>query len=177
MVSKMSKNENSKINAFLAKHAEIWKFVKFSIVGMSSTFIELIIYYILQGVVFKDMNTEPFKFLIFEYEGIGYMWAFLISTTIGYAIAFVLNRKATFKADANPALSIFLYIVMVVFTIFATTWMGTALLNFFIDHGWRSAGEILAKPIVATIATVWTYPTNRFIIHRKKKTTEENKKA
>ena len=177
MVNKMSKNENSKISAFLSKHAEIWKFVKFAIVGMSSTIIELIIYYILQGVVFKNMNTEPFKFLIFEYEGIGYMWAFLISTTIGYAIAFILNRKATFKADVNPTLSIFLYIVMVVFTIFATTWIGTALLNFCIEHGWRSAGEILVKPIVATVAVVWTYPINRFIIHRKKKTTEENQKA
>ena len=124
----------------------------------------------------KSLDTEETLDLMF-YRPIGYMWAFLISTTIGYAIAFILNRKATFKADANPALSIFLYVLMVIFTIFATTWMGTALLNFFIDHGWRSAGEILAKPIVATVATVWTYPTNRFIIHRKKKTTEENEKA
>lgn len=162
----------SKENGFTQKHGELWKFIKFSIAGGLSTIVELIIYYVLQGVVFKDLNTEPFKFLIFEYQGIGYMWAFLISTTIGYLIAFVLNRKVTFQADANPVMSMFLYVLMVIFTIFATTWMGTALLDVFISHDLRSVGEIVVKPLVAMVATVWTYPTNRFIIHRKKKETQ-----
>ena len=55
------------------------------------------------------------------------MWAFIVSTSIGYAIAFVLNRKVTFKADANPTLSIILYILMVLFTICATTLIGNGL--------------------------------------------------
>lgn len=35
-----------------------------------------------------------------------------------------LNRKITFKADANPAVSMALYAVMVLFTIFANGWIG-----------------------------------------------------
>lgn len=171
----MGKTEKSAIDGqgfgkrFVAKHTELWKFVKFAVAGGLSTLIELVIYYILQWVVFRSLNTAPIHFWIFNYEGLGYMWSFLISTTIGYAIAFVLNRKVTFHSDANPALSIFLYVVMVLFTICVTTWMGAAILDFCIAHNIRGVGEVLAKPFVATIATVWTYPINRFIIHRKKK--------
>jgi len=151
------------------KREELLKFVKFAVAGSLATIIELIIYYILQGWVFTSMNTQPVSFWLFEYEGLGYMWAFLISTTIGYAIAFVLNRKITFKADANPLVSGVLYVLMVLVTIALTTWMGTAIMDWCIARDMRGIGEIWAKPLVATVAVLWTYPINRFVIHRKKK--------
>ncbi|MCC8023425.1 MAG: GtrA family protein [Clostridiales bacterium] len=154
---------------FSQAHPELVKFVKFSLAGGLATVVEFIVYYILQGIVFKSLNTEPVSFWIFEYEGLGYLWAFLISTTIGYAIAFVLNRKVTFHADANPGLSIFLYFVMVVITIILTTLIGMWIMNLCIENDMRTLGEVIAKPIAAGVAFVWTYPTNRFIIHRKKK--------
>lgn len=152
------------------RHAELWKFAKFIIVGGLSTVIELVVYYILQGIVFRDYHTTPFHIWIFQYEGIGYFWSFLISTAVGYTLAFIFNRKVTFHADANPALSIFLYVLMVLLTICATTWMGTALLDFCIVHDQRTLGEIIAKPLVAVAAVLWTYPINRFLIHRRHKT-------
>ncbi len=97
------------------------------------------------------------------------MWAFIVSTSIGYAIAFVLNRKVTFQADANPTLSIILYILMVLFTICATTLIGNAVITFFTQRGMATFGDIIGKPFAALLATVWTYPCNRFLIHRKKK--------
>ncbi len=154
--------------AFSQAHPELWKLIKFSVAGGLATGIELAVYYLLQAL-FRAWNTEPFRIWLFEYQGIGYLWAFLISTTIGYAIAFFLNRKVTFRADANPALSIFLYVIMVLFTICATAWMGTALLNFCIQRDMRQLGEIMAKPLVAAVTIVWTYPINRFVIHRRKK--------
>lgn len=163
-----------KLKAFSEKHAELFKFIKFSLAGMSSTIVELGVFYVLQYVVFKQINNSPlppnpvFEFLGLN-QGKGYLYAYLISTTIGYAIAFVLNRKMTFHADANALRSVVLYIIMVIFTIFATAWLGTKLSVWFVDQGWQSIGDIIVKPIVATVATVWTYPTNRFIIHRKKK--------
>lgn len=64
---------------------------------------------LLQYVVFKSLNDVPvtdspvLAFLGVEYKG--YMYSYFISTVVGYAIAFVMNRKITFKADANPLLS------------------------------------------------------------------------
>ncbi|MBQ7595242.1 MAG: GtrA family protein, partial [Clostridia bacterium] len=100
-------------------------------------------------------------------------YSYVISTTVGYVIAFILNRKTTFKADSNVALSTFLYVLMVIFTIFATAWLGTQLQIFMAAHDMKELGEVIAKPIVAAVATAWTYPLNRFVIHRHKKETVE----
>lgn len=160
---------------FTEKHAELWKFIKFSIVGASSTLVEMGVFYLLQYVVFKSILHDPLPEnavleLLKLTQGKGYLYAYIISTTIGYAIAFVLNRKTTFKADSNVALSTTLYVLMVVFTIFATAYLGTQFQLIMANHGYQALGDAIGKPLAAGIATVWTYPLNRFVIHRHKKT-------
>ena len=160
---------------FTEKHAELWKFIKFSLVGASSTLVEMGVFYLLQYVVFKSILHDPLPGnavlnLLKLTQGKGYLYAYIISTTIGYAIAFVLNRKTTFKADSNVALSTTLYVLMVVFTIFATAYLGTQFQLIMANHGYQALGDAIGKPLAAGIATVWTYPLNRFVIHRHKKT-------
>lgn len=161
---------------FTEKHAELWKFIKFSLVGASSTLVEMGVFYLLQYVVFKSILHDPLPEnavlnLLKLTQGKGYLYAYIISTTIGYAIAFVLNRKTTFKADSNVALSTTLYVLMVVFTIFATAYLGTQFQLIMANHGYQALGDAIGKPLAAGIATVWTYPLNRFVIHRHKKNT------
>ena len=160
---------------FTEKHAELWKFIKFSLVGASSTLVEMGVFYLLQYVVFKSILHDPLPEnavlnLLKLTQGKGYLYAYIISTTIGYAIAFALNRKTTFKADSNVALSTTLYVLMVVFTIFATAYLGTQFQLIMANHGYQALGDAIGKPLAAGIATVWTYPLNRFVIHRHKKT-------
>lgn len=120
-----------KDGSFFEKHAEIWKFIKFTFAGASSSLIELGVFALLQYVVFKSLNDVPvtdspvLAFLGIEYKG--YMYSYFISTVVGYAIAYVMNRKITFKADANPLLSTVLYAIMVVCTIIFNTWFGAFL--------------------------------------------------
>lgn len=103
-------------------------------------------------------------------ESKGYLYTYLISTTVGYGIAFILNRKITFKADVNPTLSMILYAIMVVFTIFANGWIGSAMTTFAQGHNLTGGfWDMVIKLIGMAIPTLWTYPCNRFIIHRKKK--------
>lgn len=157
---------------FTEKHAELFKFIKFSIAGMLSSIVEVIIYYLLAYLVFANLDSTSVNIWILNYENIGIMWSFIISTTIGYAIAFIMNRKITFAADANPVFSIVVYAAMVIFTIFATTWIGMETIELTSTQGETIAkiGELLSKPLAMLLATAWTYPINRFIIHRKKKT-------
>ena len=170
---------------FTEKHAEIWKFIKFTLVGFSSTLVELAVFYLLQYVVFKNIAHAPmpdngfFNFLasIGLAEGQGIFYSYVISTTIGYIIAFILNRKTTFKADSNVVLSTVLYIIMVIFTIIATAWIGTKFQNFMVAHDMKGLGDVIAKPLVAALATAWTYPLNRFVIHRHKKPAEGEEAA
>lgn len=122
---------------FTEKHAEIWKFIKFSIAGGGSSAIELVVHMLLLNFVFAALTTQAITNPTLNMIGItskGYLYTYLISTTIGYAIAFILNRKITFKADANPTVSMILYAIMVVFTIFANGWIGSAMTTFAQSH-------------------------------------------
>ncbi len=160
-------------NSFIQKHGEIWKFIKWSIVtGIGASGVELIVYMLLLKFAFPSLNEVPITNTVLNYIGVkyaGYMYSYLISTTVGYTIAFILNRKVTFKADANPLLSAVYAIILVIFNIFANTWIGSVFSNISVAYHWGSMGDLIIKIIVMAIPSVWTYPANRFIIHRKKK--------
>lgn len=159
-------NKEKRTNAFTRftqKHAEIWKFIKFSLAGALSNIPELLTQLVLVYLVFKCAGDPQAQ---------GTKIAYYCSTFVGYTVAYILNRKITFHADANPVLSTVLYAIMVLFTIWAKGYIGP----------WCSAvtDKFLPVAIAPTVATllgmfipmVWTYPCNRFIIHRKKKQTD-----
>ena len=160
--------------AFIKKHGELWKFVKFTFTGASTSVLELGVFMFLQYVVFKSLNVTPvtdnavLAFLGIEYKG--YLYSYAISAVIGYAAAYIMNRKLTFKADANPVFSTAVYAVMVVCTIAFNTWFGAFLGTVIKNNGLDNAlVQMLTKLVVMTVPTIWTYPLNRFVIHRKKK--------
>lgn len=167
------KEEKSAFAGWTEKHAEIWKFVKFMIAGGGSSAVELVVHMILLNSAFAALTDVPVVNSALNMIGItskGYLYTYLISTTVGYLIAFILNRKITFKADVNPTLSMILYAVMVVFTIFANGWIGSAMTTFAQAHGLAgNFWDLIIKLLGMAIPTLWTYPCNRFIIHRKKK--------
>ena len=168
------KNLKDSLVSFTQKHAEIWKFIKFTFTGASTSVLELAVFAILQYGVFRSLNQVPvtdnaiLSFLGIEYKG--YMYSYFISAVIGYAAAYIMNRKLTFKADANPVLSTVLYAIMVVCTIAFNTWFGAFLGTVIQNKGYDSVFIVmLTKLVVMTVPTIWTYPLNRFVIHRKKK--------
>lgn len=166
------------LSKFIQNHNEIWKFIKFTFTGASTSVLELAVFMFLQYVVFKSLNevrvtdNALMSFLGIEYKG--YMYSYAISAVIGYAAAYVMNRKLTFNADANPILSTAIYALMVVFTIAFNTWFGAFLGTWIINSGRSSAAvEMITKIVVMTVPTLWTYPSNRFVIHRKKNADNE----
>ncbi len=172
----MSEKNEKKSEGFTTKHAELWKFIKFSFAGGSSSLVELLVQLLLTRVIFASLINVALNSAVFNYIGIkskGYLYSYLISITVGYTIAFILNRKVTFKADSNPTVSAILYAIMVVFTIFAGAWIGTVLSGFggnLLARGWNETlVDAVCKCIQMAVPTIWTYPLNRFVIHRHKK--------
>lgn len=169
---------------FTAKHPEIWKFVKSCIAGGISNIPELgvqmlcLYLFSLRGVnnlgvlAFMEQVIPPQK----GYSPATVVYSFMISTAVGYAVAFVLNRKATFHADSNVALSTFLYVLMVIFTIFVNGLaVGPLVTNLVARlHLSQTLTNILAKVLCMLIPFLWTYPLNRFVIHRQKKDKSKN---
>jgi len=171
----MKKIKSERFTAFTEKHAELYKFIKWNLVGAVGVPVEIGSYYLFAYVLFKGFNTAPVSIWVLDYDGLGFLWAFLLSTALGESVGFVLNRKFTFAADANPALSIFLHVCMVTFSIFATTWVGMEIIR--ISAGMNETiayyGELAARPASTILATAWLYPLNRFVVHRKKKPAKE----
>ena len=169
-----AETDSEKAKAFVEKHSEIWKFIKFTFTGASTSILEMAVYAALQYGVFRSLqgvpveNSPVLEFLGIEYKG--YLYSYLISAIIGYAAAFLMNRKLTFKADANPLVSSILYAIMVICTITFNTWFGAFLGTIVTNNGWSNFWvDMLLKLVVMTLPTVWTYPLSRFVIHRKKK--------
>lgn len=163
-----------KFKSFITKHSEIWKFIKFTFTGASTSVLELAVFALLQYVVFKNLNNVPvtdnavLSFLKIEYKG--YLYSYSISAIIGYAAAYIMNRKLTFKADVNPVFSTVAYAVMVACTIAFNTWFGAFLGTLVKNSGYDNfIVEMLIKLLVMTVPTLWTYPLSRFVIHKRKK--------
>ena len=153
----MNDKVNKKDNAFVRwteKHAEFWKFIKFNCAGALST--QLVLLYL----VFKCADDPNAR---------GTQISYYCSTFVGYAVAFILNRKITFHADANPFVSTVLYVLMVIFTIWAKGIIGPWVSNLTNDFLPGTVAPTVATLIGMGIPVIWTYPCNRFIIHRKKK--------
>jgi len=173
-------------HAFAKKHPELWKLVKWMIAGQIATVPELGVYMLcLYGFRALDVtNMSIFGFMqnivppseTFHIAVV--IYAYMISTAVGYAIAFVLNRKATFHADINLALSTFFYVLMVCGIIYFNGVSGP-IISSLVGHLPIpvSLAEGVSKFLSMMAAGVLTYPITRFVIHRKKKSRQETEAA
>jgi len=168
-----------------AKIPEIWRIIKWLAMGLVATVPEVGAHYLLQYTVFRAIleaptnapaAVQPLLDLIGLGQGRGYLYTYLISITIGYGVAYVLNRKVTFKSASNIALSTFLYALMVIFTILAGAWIGTALSNWLVSNDWQQF-DFIIKPIQMFIPGLWTYPLMRFVIIRPEKKQKDEAEA
>ena len=48
-----------KIRIFTSKYKELWKFIKFTFTGASTSVLEMVVFALLQYVVFKSLNEVP----------------------------------------------------------------------------------------------------------------------
>ena len=155
-----------------AKIPEIWKIIKWMMMSGLASLVELGAHYIMQFVIFANIYNDPIEGSLATVlnalrltHGLGAFYTFLISITIGYIIAYILNRKVTFKSATNLLWSTIGYALMVIFTILAGAWIGTFFENLLYANDWQ-AFSFIVKPIQMAIPGLWTYPLMRFVIIR-----------
>ncbi|HRT82155.1 MAG TPA: hypothetical protein P5127_03255 [Oscillospiraceae bacterium] len=157
------------------RREEVLKIVKWSITGIGSAVVELGIFALLRFLfehAFVSFNERPVYNSFLNFLGIkylGYLIAYFTSACIGYALAFIINRIYSFKADGNLAVSATVNVVFTFINILFVTWLGTVLSNLSVERSWGFWGDMLIKVSVMTVPVIWAYPINRFVIHRKKK--------
>lgn len=154
---------------FAKKHAELWKFIKFNISVLVTSAIDILSYLVLLYFVFKSSNgVELGDNALLSLLGIrykGYLYSYLISTALGYVSAYLINRKVTFHSDVNPLYSSVLYVVLAVFNILVSSYIGSVFGTYMSLHNLSNPiTEIISKFVIINIPTVWTYPLERYVI-------------
>ncbi|MDY4699008.1 Cof-type HAD-IIB family hydrolase [Eubacterium coprostanoligenes] len=157
-----------------AKKSELWKFIKFNICVVVTSVLDIVSYMFMLYVVFKSQCNTPLPELaLLSLLGIrykGYLYSYLISTSIGYIAAYLINRKVTFKSNINPLYSSVLYAALAIFNILVSSYLGGVFGTYIASHGISSPIiEMVSKFIIINIPTIWTYPLERYIIQINKK--------
>ena len=164
---------------FVKKHAELWKFIKFNITVLVTSAIDILSYLVLLYFVFKSCNgVELGDNALLSLLGIrykGYLYSYIISTALGYISAYLINRRVTFHSDVNPLYSSVLYIVLAVFNILVSSYIGSVFGTYMSIHNMSNPiTEIISKFVIINIPTLWTYPLERYVIQINK---PKNKKV
>lgn len=154
---------------FVKKHAELWKFIKFNITVLVTSAIDILSYLVLLYFVFKSSNgVELGDNALLSLLGIRYkeyLYSYLISTALGYISAYLINRRVTFHSDVNPLYSSVLYIVLAVFNILVSSYIGSVFGTYMSIHNISNPiTEIISKFVIINIPTLWTYPLERYVI-------------
>lgn len=154
---------------FVKKHTELWKFIKFNISVLVTSAIDILSYLVLLYFVFKSSNgVELGDNALLSLLGIrykGYLYSYLISTALGYISAYLINRRVTFHSDVNPLYSSVLYIVLAVFNILVSSYIGSVFGTYMSIHNMSNPiTEIISKFVIINIPTLWTYPLERYVI-------------
>lgn len=152
----------------------MWKFLKFNICVVVTSVLDIISYMFLLYVVFKGQCNTPLpESALLSLLGIrykGYLYSYLISTSIGYIAAYLINRKVTFKSNINPLYSSVLYAALAIFNILVSSYLGGVFGTYITSHGMSSPTiEMVSKFVIINIPTIWTYPLERYIIQINKK--------
>lgn len=157
------------------KHPELWKFIKFNITVVLTSALDIATYLFLLYCVFNGLNnTELKENALLSLLGIhykGYLYSYLISTTVGYVAAYIINRKITFRSDISVAYSSVMYFILAVFNILVSSYIGGVFGSFIASNELSNPlVEIVSKFVIINIPTIWTYPLERYVIQIKRKT-------
>ena len=114
----------------------LWQAIKFIIVSLLVTLIQLILvnllYFLLQN--YKEPLPDFLKAIFSEntvgkdHDNWGYVLPFLLSNLIANAIGYFVNKKKTFKSNA-PLWHFIIYIVILFALILFTTWIQGVVVN------------------------------------------------
>ena len=153
---------------------ELWKFIKFNISVVITSALDILTYLFLIYRVFDGIISVPLPDnAVLSLIGIkyrGYLFAYLISTCVGYIAAYLINRKITFHSNVSPIYSSVMYLFLALFNILISSYIGGAFGSFLeINNMSNPITEAVSKFIIINIPTLWTYPLERYVIQINKR--------
>lgn len=177
--------KQSKITSFLNNVDEkaekngkktIWQFIKFFVVSLLVTIIQLALVNLLYFLL-KDWKEPLPQFLgnIFSESTIGeghsnwgYILPFFVSNLAANTVGYFLNKKKTFKSDA-PIWHYIIYLVLLILLIVFSTWLQGIIANLFTSLGAEVVAPTIAAFAAGTVQMIVLFPLQKFVLLREKK--------
>lgn len=162
----------------------IWQFVKFTVVSLLVTIIQLALVNILFFAL-RDFNAPLPQFLdaIFTETSVeagnnnwGYVLPFFVSNLVANAVGYFLNKSKTFKSDA-PIWHFVIYIVVLLLLILFATWLQGVVANALISTNvgfFVGAAPTVAGMVAGTLQFVVLFPLQKFVLLRESKKESTN---
>lgn len=182
--------KKSGFKKFTEKYAQLWQLIKFTLASMVAGISEYATYMILGMLVLTPLAAQGFHWWIFNYDagsssGLCDMIAYLVSTTVGNMVSFVINRKKTFKSATNVTFSVTATLIMIAFIICCSTYLGPVFTT--MVTGWfknatlgnPTLKEFICKTIGKTLICMFTFffvfIMDKLVILREPHKTKEQK--
>jgi len=154
-------------------HETTWQFVMFLLMSCVTTVVDLGSFALFNFWIFVPYREQVFSWWLIDYSpengGLTAFLAFASSFTISQTFNFILQRKATFKANNNVAKSAVMYAVMVILVYFLQLYLPTLIRAPIVTVFGLAFGDILVKMVNMTVSFLIQFPANKWLIMRRNK--------
>lgn len=168
----MEERKQGAFTRWKERHKGLWQFVMFMLMSGITTLVDLGTFALFNFWLLAPYRMQPFFWGPFRYSvengGLTAFGAFAASFAISQTFNFFLQRKTTFKANNNPALSAILYAIMVVGVYFVQLYLPTLLRAPIAGMIGTTAGDLAMKLINMTLSMLIQFPMNKYVIMRNK---------
>lgn len=170
---------HKRINDFFARNPTAWQFAKYTIFSLISGLTEIGIFVLLNYFLPQNGIDKPISWFVFVYPaaagGLGALIAFVVSSTIGQALKFIINFKKTFKSTNNIYISAIGFAVMAIITVVGLNLYVGGILNTALCKIIPNAdvAGAIAKVVSQVTGFLMTFPINKFILMRSKSSAEK----
>lgn len=159
------------LKQFKDKHHNIYEFIMFNLLSNIATVTNFIVLNVCTNLIFKSLETQEFRFLIFDYSlengGLRGFLSFLVSFFVAQTVNFVVQRKLVFNANNELGKAIPIYLLAVIVVYIICLYIPTLLLGPIseaIGFVWASNAVNAVNILVQVILM---YPVMKFVIMKK----------
>lgn len=166
----MEYKQTSRFQSWKASHAGLWQFVLFVLMSGITTLVDLGTFALFNFWLLAPYRATPFFWGPFRYGaesgGFTAFGAFAVSFAVSQTFNFFLQRKATFRANNNAAVSALLYATMVIGVYFLQLYLPTLLRAPLAAGIGAALGDLVMKLINMTVSMLIQFPLNKYVIMR-----------
>lgn len=159
-----------RISSFRAKHATLWQAASFWLLGSIASVVDIGVFALCNYLIFARLADVDAVWWLFDYSvqngGLAALISFAVSFALSQTVNFFVQRRLTFAATNNMALSGILFAITVLAVYVFVMWLPTVIAApIYLALG-ASWGALAVKLICQFASFLIQFPINKWVIMR-----------